>query len=77
MEQNFNFPASLSPSLIATHYVSAQRTYVLEKLCQEEGSWIAVASGAELRFLRYFLCAFPHLQKRLTFLLDLKWKLNA
>lgn len=63
MEQAFYFPALLSPPLMATYCVSALRTDVLEELCQEEGSWIAVASRAELRFLNYFLYVFPYVEK--------------
>lgn len=63
MEQALYFPALLSPPLMATRCVSALRTDVLEELCQEEGSWITVASGAELRFLHYFLHIFPYLEK--------------
>ena len=62
-EQAFYFPALLRPPLMATRCVSALRTDVLEELCQEEGSWIAVASGAALRFLSYFLYVFPYVEK--------------
>lgn len=59
----FIFPALLRPPLMATHCMSAQRTYALEKLCQGEGSWIVVARRVELGFPRYFSYALPYFQK--------------
>lgn len=55
--------ALLSQFLMATHCASPQSTDISEKLCQEEGSWIAVARGAELGFPRYFSYALLYFQK--------------